>query len=72
MAFSSLIVLILIGVVAYFIWLNTRPNPILENMSGYGTISGLYFNNNAKYCFKNPYDPESYQGYCSIIGTVTR
>jgi len=41
-----------------------------EGMGGYGILSGLYFNNNAKRCFKNPYDPEWFEGYCETIGTV--
>jgi len=41
-----------------------------ENMGGYGILSGLHFNNNARRCFKNPYDPEWYEGYCETIGTV--
>lgn len=44
--------------------------PIREKLSGYGTISGLGFNNNAVYCFKNPHDPPEYPGYCSVIGKV--
>lgn len=41
-----------------------------EGMGGYGTLSGLYFNNKAKRCFKNPYDPDWWPGYCTTIGTV--
>jgi len=49
-----------------FLWLKYRK----ENMGGYGTISGLYYNNNAKHCFKNIYDPPDFPGYCETIGTV--
>lgn len=42
-----------------------------EGMGGYGTLSGLYFNNNARRCFKNPYDPPDWDGmYCETIGKV--
>lgn len=41
-----------------------------ENMGGYGILSGLYYNNNAKRCFKNPYDPPDFPGYCETIGRV--
>ena len=41
-----------------------------EGMTGYGTISGLAFNNDAKVCFKNIYDPPEFNGYCSLIGKV--
>lgn len=33
-------------------------------------VSGLAFNNNAKHCFKNFYDPEGSPGYCTTIGPV--
>ena len=73
MKLSHLVLAILAVVVVYVVWLRARsPNPILEHMGGYGTLSGLYYNNNAKYCFKNPYDPPDFPGYCSVIGTVTR
>lgn len=42
----------------------------IEGMGGYGILSGLHFNNNARRCFKNPYDPPGYSGYCETIGTV--
>ena len=43
-----------------------------ENMSGYGTISGLYFNNNGnRYCFHNPYDPPGYM-YCGVSSKVVQ
>ncbi len=41
-----------------------------ENMGGYGTISGLYYNNQAKHCFKNIYDDPNFSGYCEVIGRV--
>lgn len=41
-----------------------------EMMGGYGILSGLHFNNNAKRCFKNPYDPDWWPGYCTTVGTV--
>jgi len=41
-----------------------------ENMGGYGILSGLYFNNNARRRFKNPYDPDSFNGYEETIGKV--
>lgn len=41
-----------------------------EGMSGYGIISGLAMNNDAKVCFKNIHDPEWFDGYCSVIGKV--
>ena len=47
------------------------PN-MRENMSGYGSVSGLYFNNNSSHCFKNMYDPPDFEGYCTTIGTVVR
>lgn len=37
---------------------------------GYSISSGLAFNNNAKHCFKNFYDPPDSPGYCTTIGTV--
>jgi len=39
-----------------------------ENMGGYGIISGLNYNNKARHCFKNIYEPET--TYCETIGTV--
>jgi hypothetical protein len=65
-----LLILLLAIIIAFYIF------PIKEKLSGYGIISGLGFNNRALYCFKNPYDPPTYQdgtpfhGYCSIIGKV--
>jgi len=73
MRLSYLLVLLLAVVAVYCVWRKAKnPDPILEHMGGYGTISGLYYNNNAKYCFKNIYDPPDYPGYCSVIGTVSR
>jgi hypothetical protein len=40
-----------------------------EKMGGYAITSGLYYNNNAKHCFTNPYDPPGF-GYCTTIGKV--
>ncbi len=40
-----------------------------EHMGGYGILSGLYYNNRAQHCFKNPYDPPGYE-YCETIGKV--
>jgi hypothetical protein len=40
-----------------------------EGMGGYGILSGLYFNNNARRTFRNPYDPPGYE-YSETIGTV--
>lgn len=37
---------------------------------GYSVVSGLAFNNNAKHCFKNIYDPPGSPGYCTTIGPV--
>ena len=41
-----------------------------EGLSGYGILSGLNYNNNERHCFKNQYDPEWYDGYCTTIGRV--
>lgn len=74
MNLSYLFVILLAIIAGYCVWMKTKqsPNPLLEHMGGYGTISGLYFNNQSTRCFKNIYDPIDYPGYCSIIGTVTR
>lgn len=43
-----------------------------ENMSGYGTISGMYFNNNGnRYCWHNPYDPPGFM-YCGVGSKVVQ
>ncbi len=40
-----------------------------EGMGGYGTLSGLYFNNNGNiYCWENPYEP-GFQ-YCGVSSKV--
>lgn len=49
---------------------------LVEDMTGYGTLSGLAYNSKGLYCFKNIYDPEynpdgtKFSGYCSVIGKV--
>lgn len=41
-------------------------------MSGYGTISGMYFNNNGnRYCWHNPYDPPGFM-YCGVGSKVVQ
>ena len=43
---------------------------IKKNKEKYLVMSGLYFNNNARHCFKNPYDDERFPGYCTTINNV--
>jgi hypothetical protein len=42
-----------------------------ENMTGYGTISGLAYGNRAQYCWKNMYDGDG-TVYCGTIGKVVQ
>ncbi len=71
---EHLVVLVLLVVAG--VCLLRKGGYLRENMSGYGTISGLAMNNGAKYCFKNIYDPEfdengvPFGGYCSVVGKV--
>ena len=48
-----------------------KKSGMVEKMTGFGTLSGLAFNNNSLHCFKNIYDPPGASGYCSVIGKVT-
>lgn len=67
MELSHLLALILVIIAGFCI---LKKNRLREGMGGYGTISGLAYNNSAKTCFKNIYDPPDYPGYCSVIGKV--
>jgi len=74
MHLSYLIVILLFVVAGWCLWHKFRSSdPTLEHMGGYGTLSGLYFNNNGnRYTFKNIYDPISYPGYTTTIGKVVQ
>lgn len=65
----GLFVVLLLAVV--FLGCAMSKHSLVEPMGGYGIISGLAYNNNAKRCFKNPHDPDDYGGYCTTIGKVT-
>lgn len=67
MELSYLIVLIAIIFTGYCFY---TKGHLREGMSGYGIMSGLAMNNDAKVCFKNIHDPPSFPGYCSVIGKV--
>jgi len=60
-----ILALVIIAVVGYLYYRREHYGG-----GGYGIISGLAFNNNAKHCFKNFYDPPDSPGYCTTIGTV--
>lgn len=50
-------------------WVVSRFYP-KEHMNGYGTVSGLYFNNRGNmHCFTNPYDPPG-TVYCGVASKV--
>ena len=65
----SMLIVIILAIFAIFCMVK-QSKYVKEDLSGYGTISGLAMNNDAKVCFKNIYDPESWPGYCSVIGKV--
>ena len=67
MELMVLLVLVMAAVVAFSIFVSPR---LVEGMTGYGTLSGLAYNSKGLYCFKNIYDPEDFDGYCSVIGKV--
>ena len=67
---QKIIVILILGAVVAWCILTMKSKNTKENMSGYGSISGLAFNNNAKHCFKNVYDPPWFAGYCETIGKV--
>ena len=67
MKLSHLLVAILV-IIALFCIL--KKGYLREGMGGYGTISGLAYNNAGRVCWKNPYDPEDFPGYCGVIGKV--
>ena len=59
-------IILLVVIVGISFYLYSRD----EHMTGgYGTLSGLYFNNPLKYCFTNPHDPPG-TTYCTTIGKV--
>lgn len=64
----SMLIVIMLAIIAIFCIMQHKK--IKEGLSGYGTISGLAMNNDAKVCFKNIYDPPDFPGYCSVIGKV--
>lgn len=66
----SLVTLILLACVAVLAFLAIQKHQLKEKMGGYGIVSGLGFNSKSLYCFKNPYDPPDFPGYCSVIGKV--
>lgn len=74
MKVEHLVVLVLLVVAG--VCLLRKGGYLRENMGGYGTISGLAYNNNARTCWKNPYDPDfdetgkPFYGYCGVIGKV--
>lgn len=73
MELSHFLVLILVIIAGFCI---LKKNRLREGMGGYGTISGLAYNNGGRVCWKNPYDPEfnedgtRFLGYCGVIGKV--
>jgi len=70
MHLSELVVVLLLIVAVFCVWYKTSGSYQKEGLSGFGIASGLNFNNNAKHCFKNIYDPPDYPGYCETIGKV--
>lgn len=66
---ASLLVVIVMAILAVACMIK-QSGYIKENMGGYGIISGLAMNNDAKVCFKNIHDPPGFSGYCSVIGKV--
>lgn len=65
---SQLILLSLAVVLLICIFQKSRCTK-REGMTGYGTISGLAYNNRARYLFSNPDDPDAV--YSTVIGRVT-
>ena len=63
------VTIILLAIFVICAW-NNSVNDNRENLGGYGILSGLAFNNNARYRFKNIYDPDWFPGYETVIGTV--
>lgn len=74
MHLALLVAILLAIIVGFCLWQKSpKGGDLREGMGGYGIISGLGFNNNAKYCWKNPYDTmadPNFPGYCSVIGRV--
>lgn len=69
---DKLLLFVMAGVLGFlFVFCIMKPKRLKEGMTGgYGTMSGLYFNNNGGRCFKNPYDPDDFGGYCETTGFV--
>ena len=73
MELTVLLILIMATIAIFSVFISPS---LTENMTGYGTLSGLAFNSKPLYCFKNIYDPPNnadgseFSGYCSVIGKV--
>ncbi len=65
----SLLIVIILAILAVACMIK-QSGSVKEGMGGYGIISGLAMNNDAKVCFKNIHDPPDFDGYCSVIGKV--
>lgn len=67
---GEVVALSIIGISLSLVIMKMISSKKKDHLGGYGILSGLYFNNNARRCFKNMYDPDWWPGYCETIGTV--